>query len=789
MGDAQQARDLAEESFGIAKRIRKSDPELYLTTASDLASALADCGERDRAEELYLHIIECEQADRFTNQLHHASSLRNMGSFYADQKDYELALEFLERGQEITRATAGTTHPGYASGLLNIARVYLKQGRLIDAELTNRRALSLLGETNGEHHPAYITLLGNQAAILSAQGRLLEAWSYHDQEIRLFEDSLAQTASITTSRQKFAQAATFQFRYSNYLNLLRVFDRGDLLEAALLRKKGRILQWQRAMQALASDPKLKDEFIAYRDATRQWATLVTQRQSAGKLDKAQQGRIDRTIAALRDRKLRHELALASKSAELADARREIGVEALLDRLPRESALIDSIEIDVDGGRSLLAVVLRKEATPRIVELGQSQEIERALDAWAPYRRHEPAEREKTRAAAVHLRRLVWDPLLPVIGDATTVLVSPDGVLARIPLGALPAEDGESYLIEDYTFATVPVPRMLVAAAAGRTADEHRSRLLVMGAIDYDRQAPLYPDFDEDAPSPGRLAAASPSSEREAVRGPAQGLSWPELSATAGEADFVTQRLTEWDVVSRDAVIDRRGSFATESAFRSWAPKSTYVHLATHAFFSPADDVTREATGAARIQPSPGLQSGLVFAGANEPPSLVDWVSQTDSPNELVAVDDGVLYADEIASLPLHGVELVVLSACETGLGPVAGGEGLMGIQRAFQAAGAKTTVATLWKVNDKATAALMQRFYANLFEQEMSEVDALRAAQLWALRNPDAIKRAIATRSFGPVPASDPPDDNAAGDRSQRTAPRLWAAFMISISSLDTLNP
>jgi CHAT domain-containing protein len=129
-------------------------------------------------------------------------------------------------------------------------------------------------------------------------------------------------------------------------------------------------------------------------------------------------------------------------------------------------------------------------------------------------------------------------------------------------------------------------------------------------------------------------------------------------------------------------------------------------------------------------------------------------------------DDGILTAEEIGFLPLGGAQLVVLSACESGLGESAGGEGLLGIQRAFQVAGARTTIATLWKVNDEATRRIMEEFYRNYLEREMSPLEALRAAQLWALNNPQLVAR-----------GADSPADAA---MTSRLPPQFWAAFTLS---------
>jgi len=136
-------------------------------------------------------------------------------------------------------------------------------------------------------------------------------------------------------------------------------------------------------------------------------------------------------------------------------------------------------------------------------------------------------------------------------------------------------------------------------------------------------------------------------------------------------------------------------------------------------------------------------------------------------------------------MELNGVELVTLSACETGLGATAGGEGVLGLQRAFQTAGARNVVSSLWKVDDEATAALMGLFYENLWVKKLPAAEALRQAQLTILRNPGEI-RGYATRGLGEVktlPGGGPTDGagRTEGARpSARTDVRRWGAFQIS---------
>ncbi len=235
-----------------------------------------------------------------------------------------------------------------------------------------------------------------------------------------------------------------------------------------------------------------------------------------------------------------------------------------------------------------------------------------------------------------------------------------------------------------------------------------------------------------------------------------------------------------------------GAQATKERVRSLLVDKGYVHLATHGYFaSPefASALIPEDTGAAVHSPEgmdrtevcglyPGLLSGLVFAGANRPPS--------DPVTGVVDFGSAVMTAEEIAGLDLSACELAVLSACETGRGAVAGGEGVLGLQRAFHQAGARTVVASLWKVDDRATATLMALFYHNLWRQNQPPIEALRNAQLNLRRHPDLMGKLAAARAGTPDfdelvqrPDADPGASHAQSS-NDRVSVKQWAAFVVS---------
>lgn len=248
-------------------------------------------------------------------------------------------------------------------------------------------------------------------------------------------------------------------------------------------------------------------------------------------------------------------------------------------------------------------------------------------------------------------------------------------------------------------------------------------------------------------------------------------SFEPLAGTKGELSTIEKLYR--NTFGADGIRSLEGAAATEDAFAQQAPQHLYLHLATHGYF--ASPRFKSALDRSALDPQrgpesfvtnqslagyhPGLLSGLALAGANQP---------TDE-------DDGILTAEEIGSLNLSGCELVVLSACETGLGQSAGGEGLLGVQRAFQAAGAKTVIASLWKVDDVATRDLMERFYDNLWTKTKEDgktslytkLEALREAQLWMLKE---------RGSRGIVDAEGKPADA----NKKRLPPYYWAAFVLS---------
>ena len=390
-------------------------------------------------------------------------------------------------------------------------------------------------------------------------------------------------------------------------------------------------------------------------------------------------------------------------------------------LPDGAVLIDIVRLDqhrISLGKPTerqparyVAWVTGKTTATKVIDLGPAAEIDAAVaaarkamaDAPTAIRADgEVAAEKKLRDSASALARLVLDPLRDAAGSAKVWFVAPDGELWLYPWAALPTADG--YLAE-----TVHVRYV----TSGRD-------LLPSNSVKASGDAVIVADPDFDA-GKGQMRAAADAPA--GGRGIASLLGRvARLPGTAVEANAVAPRLA--------ALTSRKpktltGEQATERQLRA-AARPRVLMLATHGFFLPPDPKHRAARndwfqtltlpqtyGDEAVNPL--RRSGLLLAGCNREPESGD--------------DDGVLTGLDVLGLDLRGCELVVLSACETGLGEVHDGEGVGGLRQAFLAAGAERVMSTLWQVPDLESARLMARCF-DLQAAGRPAAAALREAQL-----------------------------------------------------------
>ena len=459
----------------------------------------------------------------------------------------------------------------------------------------------------------------------------------------------------------------------------------------------------------------------------------------------------------REQKEKAERMLAEKSIAFRQdqARTQLGIKEIAVSLPQGAALVAFVryarhDLKKPGRSNVVlapvpsyaAFVLRAgEQQPEFVQLGSAHQVENRLAAW---RRSIARQAEVIDVAAntgedayrgfgVALRRRIWDPLVPGLGHAKEVFVVPDAALHLVSLGSLPLGSSR-YLIEAGPLIHyLSTERDLVPVQS-----RHGEGILVVGNPAFNQAAK--PTLASNRQS---LLAGAPAATAALLRGSRSAcgtfetLHFPPLPASQQEAENIAalwKRSTSGagTVRSTGELLQVTGAEASLEAFQEYAPGKRVLHLATHGFFLEGtcesavqlslDVNKRDENPLPATAENPLLLSGLAFAGANRRASA--------KPEET----DGILTAEEIAGINLEGVDWAVLSACDTGVGEIKVGEGVFGLRRAFQVAGAKTVIMSLWPVEDETTRQWMGSLYRAHFLNGKDTGESVRVASLQILR-------------------------------------------------------
>jgi len=530
------------------------------------------------------------------------------------------ALPLARRAVAIRKELLGERHPDYTASLHNLAFLLFEQGDLAAARSLFERALEIDKEVLGERHPDYAVSLNSLAYLLAAQGDLVAATRFENQALDLTERRVVEALPTLTEREQVA----FLNEARAYLSLVLELSAGRPVQDRDAYR--RVLAWKglvaegAAARARAHTPQARvalDVLVPLRE----------------RLNRTYQARVPAERADEHARQVRD---LATRVAALeAEVARAVGWKPeapdpgrLANLLPEDSALIDILQYNhtappATGKHEFrvesryAAFVVRRGRPITRVELGSVAKIAEPLNSWrARLRRGGDAE-DLGRDVA----QLVWAPLTPHLKGIRSVLVSPDGDLCFVPWGALPGDEPGSALLRQCAFGVISSARQLAALAAARDGSGPATGgLLVVGGVDYGAALGR----------PARTGEATVVPSRSIPTGGAA-LNFPALPGTAAEANTVAGLDRR---AGAGAVETLGGSDATENRLSARMVGKRFLHLATHGYFAPPElksalapeeDRTslRSWEGMSRAEVSgyfPGLLSGLVWAGANRPPT-------------------------------------------------------------------------------------------------------------------------------------------------------------------------
>ena len=699
----EKARPLYERALMIReKKLGFSHPDTAVSL-NNLAYIHFKQGFYVEAERLYLRSLEIKEQALGIDHPDYANSLNNLALLYNSRNWFDKSAPLYERALKVREQALGLDHPDTALSLNNLASLYLNQGLLEKAASMYRRALLIRQKALGLDHPSTITSINNLASLYDAQGLFTDAEilsrSGFGMQIKLMHRELPMLPR--SERQayisKFRGSYEYEFSYASKKN-----SRAKLALFTRLNRQGLLEELEKRQAQLASLPGEQQQVAEELRALTQQLSSLTIKPEQRNVLKVRQENLEKQL---------YRLLPQLKP-------RVVEVEQVAAVLPADGVLIEfqryrpfdqnKLEGERWGAARYMAMVLKPNGMVSVVDLGDAAVLDQAITAAVSTARQ--AQEDAAQKLEV-VSQLLLEPLKQATAGSKTWFVSPDGELNRLPFAALQVPGGKGYLAEAVDLRLLTTGRELLDLQQPKPSA--KSAALVLADPAYDRRGAGV------STAVSAMDRGESSDHRRRSSDLPEQLKWDRLPATAKEGETVK-------VLTGGSLLVQQQ--ATAEAVKA-APAPKILHLATHAFYLPNQPQQQPESGTRLLDQrgsrgvvqvsslqgeSPLLRSGIALAGANQPNA---------DPK-----DDGYLTALEVAQLSWEGTDLVVISACESGLGDLQVGEGVYGLKRAIAVAGARSSLLSLWKVDDYATKKFMEGFYARLKEGK-GKAEALAETQ------------------------------------------------------------
>jgi CHAT domain-containing protein/Flp pilus assembly protein TadD len=682
MGRDAQAESILKQALEIADKTLKEKSTNYVRLMMNLALLYQDMGKYNDAETLYLKALKIKEGKLGTNHPDYAHLLNELASLYMVMGKPEKVEELLKKSINIYKKNFGENHPSYANAISNLGNFYRVSSRISDAEPLLKQGLGIRKETLGENHPDYINSLENLGLLYWQKGNLPEASSLlkqvQNKNIEMINTYFAPLSEAEKTKLWDKIRPKFQ-RFNSFVASAMSSDpslAGDMYNYHLSTKALLLNSTNKVKQQIlnGTDKDLKQEYLAWLDEKEHLSRLYTLSKVELAEEKINLDSIEKATNA-------REKALSAKSKIFSQEYKKemITFKDVMKNLTPEEAAIEIIhfhkfdKISTDTV-NYAALILTKESLsgPQLVLLDNGNQLEKRY-----YNYYKNAINQKLKDEYSYDQ--YWARIEKAIPGKQTIYLSLDGIYNQINLNTLLSPQG-FYVLDKKNLEIITNTKEIIRLKNDKGATVNNNAVLIG-----------FPDYG--------------------TKGTVE-----KLPGTKVELDNIKKLLT----VSRYSVKELTGQEASEEKIKTLkSPK--ILHIATHGFFLPESDNNEDeekvfGIASGKANENPLFRSGLLLSGA-------------ENAMEGANNGNGILTAYEAMNLLLDNTEIVILSACQTGLGDVKNGEGVYGLQRAFQVAGAKSIIMSLWKVNDEATQQLMSSFYKN-YALTNNKLSAFKKAQI-----------------------------------------------------------
>ncbi|MEQ1746556.1 MAG: CHAT domain-containing tetratricopeptide repeat protein [Saprospiraceae bacterium] len=746
------AERISYEVWQTRKRIQGDKHPDFALAAQNLAGLYSDMGRYEEAEPILVQALEINRESLGRDNPKCATILFNLGLLYVKTRRTDLAEGAYLESKDIRAKAYGTDNPQYANTLMMLGSVYFLQRRFGDAEKVYLEAIRIFeqepialkrsyqypkalhglaeaylwtGKTDRVEdyllqakafnektlsplHPDHNKVIWSLALYYTNTGETEKAIAYYNDGLHLMDSFQRQAERYFSESDLFALRAL----QKDKLDLFFSFSQYHLSEPKMSANAyDFILNYKNSL--LESKTQLQKALRAADSTTRatydQWVGL--HRRLAGEYAKPEIAR--KGIADMEEQANLLEKNLVQMIGPLPGSGAKYRWQEIRYRLKDDEAAIEFVQFrnvapNMPDRQYCSALLIRSTSDqPLFIPLFSHESVGNLQAIRQLYSLPQAGN-------PAGLYNLIAKSLAPHLTGVKTLFYSTAGLLHGINLGAVPLNETEIFGSR-FAMHNLGSTRQVAQRASPAPVPESQEAL-ILGGINYDlaedAASDPIPTRTEYRPDPpGNLAL------NDAFRS-LRDNAWPFLDWTKKEAAAVAAVLGHSGL--RTEVYE--GEKATEEMLKkigtAGRPAPRVLHLATHGFFFPDAD-TASAPGF-RSSDHPLIRSGLVLAGANSV-----WKGEFPPAGR----EDGILTAYEIAQLDLSRTELVVLSACETGLGELRGNEGIYGLQRGFKIAGARYVLMSLWSVSDRHTYEFMNLFYREWLENKKTIPAAFQAAQ------------------------------------------------------------
>ncbi len=734
MGNFEKAETYYLDANNIREKALGKNSVDYAKSLSNLAGFYTTIGKKDKVEHLLMVAKNIYETTESNDTTAYANSLTNLAGFYASIGTYDKAEELFLKVKSIHEEASGKNHPETAKSLNNLANLYELIGVYDKAIKLDLEAKTILENTFGRHHPEYTNILKSSFRVLELQKNYVESEKLLKEYNELTIQRLTQSASFLSEKELALYYKTFKedvsimlfFLLKRYLNLEETGVLPDLCYDQILFQKGFLLKSVNRLKDLVnSSPQTSDLNSQLNGYRMRIADELTQPIKDQK-----------NLLELEEKANKLEKELAKVTSEYSNIIRQYKWQDVQSKLKKDEAAIEFVDftLSIPGQEDsvMYAAILVKSSIekPLFIPLFKEEQLLQILNSKSENQKSEFLAQLYSRGVSPSknqnlygLYELVWKPLEKPLQGIQTIYYAPAGLLHRINFDAMVNTRGIT-LGNQFKLSRMGSTRTLMERT--RKLPENINEVILFGGIKYDLDTSRI-EIDSIESREYSLTLA--------IRGEAnQGNNWNYLPGTESEIKEISKQISNSGFTVKKYI----GEEASENEFKKIGNGERgprVLHIATHGFFfsDPHIDSNRinliESDPAFKISDNPMIRSGLILAGGN-----YAWKEGKPFKD---GMEDGILTAYEISQMNLSNTELVVLSACETGLGDIQGNEGVYGLQRAFKIAGAKYLMMSLWQVPDEETKEFMITFYKNWLNakgpaqggKKLSIPDAFRLTQ------------------------------------------------------------